>query len=99
LLGKCYEKGDGVKHDFEQAVYWYQKAADQGHAGGAEAVAILKAMLKEMFHESDYARRVAMKAMREKAVLRAAKAKFILVLALVIAVVALIIKFIAAWVV
>ena len=31
-LGVCYEHGDGIKQDFKQAVYWYQKSADQGFA-------------------------------------------------------------------
>lgn len=31
-LGLCYEKGWGVSQDFQQARYWYQKAAEQGFA-------------------------------------------------------------------
>lgn len=30
-LGRCYDKGLKVKQDYEQALYWYQKAAEQGH--------------------------------------------------------------------
>ena len=30
-LGKRYYHGDGVEQDYEQAVYWLQKAAEQGH--------------------------------------------------------------------
>ncbi len=31
-LGVCYETGDGVRQDYEKAIFWYKKAADQGHA-------------------------------------------------------------------
>lgn len=31
-LGVCYEQGDGIAQDFEQAVYWYKEAANQGYA-------------------------------------------------------------------
>ena len=31
-LGKCYDKGNGVKEDDKLAVNWYAKAAEQGHA-------------------------------------------------------------------
>ena len=31
-LGNCYYYGKGVKKDFTQAAYWYQKAAEQGYA-------------------------------------------------------------------
>lgn len=31
LLGQMYASGRGVEQDSEQAVYWYQKAASQGH--------------------------------------------------------------------
>ncbi|MBM7562709.1 tetratricopeptide repeat protein [Fusibacter tunisiensis] len=30
-LGLCYENGDGVAQDYEEAVKWYKKAAEQGH--------------------------------------------------------------------
>lgn len=30
-LGQLYEKGDGVRKDFKQAVQWYGLAAEQGH--------------------------------------------------------------------
>ena len=30
ILGECYSKGEGVKQDYEQAAYWYRKAAEQG---------------------------------------------------------------------
>lgn len=36
-LGQFYECGEGVKADEEKALYWYGKAADQGHD---EAIAI-----------------------------------------------------------
>ena len=31
-LGEKYEKGDGVTKDLQEALKWYTKAADQGHA-------------------------------------------------------------------
>ena len=31
-LGECYEDGQGVYIDLEQAVFWYRKAAEQGDA-------------------------------------------------------------------
>lgn len=30
-LGRCYDKGLKVAQDYQQALYWYQKAAEQGH--------------------------------------------------------------------
>lgn len=30
-LGRCYYHGDGVPQDYQQAVYWYRRAAEQGH--------------------------------------------------------------------
>jgi len=33
-LGVLYAQGVGVPRDQEQALYWYRKAADQGHPGG-----------------------------------------------------------------
>jgi TPR repeat protein len=32
FLGLMYSEGLGVAQDYKQAVYWYQKAADQGYA-------------------------------------------------------------------
>jgi len=31
-LGVCYVNGDGVAKDAEQAVSWYRRAAEAGHA-------------------------------------------------------------------
>ncbi|HNT52709.1 MAG TPA: tetratricopeptide repeat protein, partial [Candidatus Syntrophosphaera sp.] len=33
-LGQCYEKGKGVTADAEEAIRWYQLAADKGHMDG-----------------------------------------------------------------
>ena len=30
-LGLLYENGEGVTHDYREAVYWYTKSAEQGH--------------------------------------------------------------------
>jgi len=34
LVGSCYDLGNGVPQDLSEAVSWYRKAAEQGHAGG-----------------------------------------------------------------
>lgn len=39
-LGLCYELGDGVKRSPAEAVKWYRKAAEQGHAGGQIALGV-----------------------------------------------------------
>lgn len=31
MAGKMYSDGDGVEQDYAKAVYWYTKAAEQGH--------------------------------------------------------------------
>ena len=33
VLGVMYDNGEGVPEDDAQAVSWYRKAAQQGHAG------------------------------------------------------------------
>jgi TPR repeat protein len=30
MLGYCYENGYGVAEDLEQAIHWYQQAAERG---------------------------------------------------------------------
>ncbi len=30
-LGWCYESGQGVSHDYTQAIQWYRKIAALGH--------------------------------------------------------------------
>ncbi|MDI3503220.1 MAG: uncharacterized protein PWP64_156, partial [Candidatus Cloacimonadota bacterium] len=32
ILGVCYDIGEGVDKNPKQAVYWYEKAANQGNA-------------------------------------------------------------------
>lgn len=41
-LGNTYYYGEGVAQDYAQAVYWFQKAAEQGHSDA-------KKILKEKF--------------------------------------------------
>ena len=36
-----YERGNGVEQDYEKAVYWYSKSAEQGDADACEALAML----------------------------------------------------------
>ena len=42
-LGWMYENGRGVPQERPLALYWYNKAADQGHAPSKEAIQRLKA--------------------------------------------------------
>ena len=37
-LGLCYANGDGVPKDLSEAVRWYRKAAEQGHAPAQSAL-------------------------------------------------------------
>jgi hypothetical protein len=37
-MGLCYEKGDGVNRDKDEAIYWYQKAAARGIRGATEGI-------------------------------------------------------------
>ena len=37
-LGYCYENGKGIKSDLTKAIYWYQKAANQGHINAQKAL-------------------------------------------------------------
>ena len=37
-LGTTYSRGKGVAQDDEQAVFWYQKAAEQGHVDAQKAL-------------------------------------------------------------
>jgi len=32
LLARCYENGDGVKQDYDEAYKWYMKALEQGNS-------------------------------------------------------------------
>jgi hypothetical protein len=36
-----YDKGQGVKQDYNQAVNWYHKAADQGYAKAQDNLSIM----------------------------------------------------------
>ena len=40
-LGECYENGDVVDQDLQQAAKWYRMAAGQGHEPACEALARL----------------------------------------------------------
>ena len=31
MIGLCYERGEGVRVEKTMAIYWYSKAAEQGH--------------------------------------------------------------------
>lgn len=36
-LGLCYEEGRGVEPDIEEAIEWYNRAADRGHTEAAKS--------------------------------------------------------------
>jgi TPR repeat protein len=40
-LGKKYEYGQGVKRDYQQAIYWYRQAAEQGHTEAQECLVFI----------------------------------------------------------
>ena len=40
-LGRCYDKGFKTARDYKQALYWYQKAAEQGHDKAANNLGCL----------------------------------------------------------
>lgn len=42
FLGAAFENGYGVERDFEKAVGWYRKAAEQGHPGALEILKKIK---------------------------------------------------------
>lgn len=46
-LGLCYLLGEGVEEDFEQAKFWLEKAADQGHSDAQELLSELNEILNE----------------------------------------------------
>ena len=46
-LGVCYIKGEGVEEDFEQAKFWLEKAAAQGHSDAQELLSELNEILNE----------------------------------------------------
>jgi TPR repeat protein len=48
-LGIAYTFGKGVLKDYKQAVYWYQKAADQGYAKAQSNLGIAYAFGKGVF--------------------------------------------------
>jgi len=37
-LAKCYEKGEGVKRNYEKAFYWFSKSAEQGYEYSVSAM-------------------------------------------------------------
>ncbi|WP_169432913.1 tetratricopeptide repeat protein [Desulfotignum balticum] len=38
MMGLMYEHGEGVLHDSQKAIEWYEKAAKQGHAQAQENI-------------------------------------------------------------
>jgi TPR repeat protein len=40
-VGVCYEKGDGVERDLDEARRWYARAAAKGHQAAIERLAEL----------------------------------------------------------
>jgi TPR repeat protein len=48
-LGIAYTFGKGVLKDYKQAVYWYQKVADQGDAEAQSILGVMYANGKGVF--------------------------------------------------
>ena len=40
-LAECYDKGNGLTQDYEQAAVWFEKAATQGHMRAQSSVAYM----------------------------------------------------------
>lgn len=49
-IGLCYEYGRGVNQDYYEAVKWYRKAAEQGHAG-AQKILVFAIIMDEGLHK------------------------------------------------
>ena len=45
-MGECYEMGNGVEKDLDEAIRWYQKAADQGVPAAVQKIETLQKALK-----------------------------------------------------
>lgn len=54
-LGRLYARGDGVKKDFKEAAYWFEKAANRNHRDAADK-------LSHMYEVGDGVRRDAERA-------------------------------------
>lgn len=46
LLGNMYKDGDEVSKDKEKAIYWLQKAADQGHKGAKMELELIEPQIR-----------------------------------------------------
>jgi TPR repeat protein len=46
MLGDMYKRGDEVIKDKEKAIYWFQKAADQGHQGAKMELELLEPQIR-----------------------------------------------------
>ena len=44
-LGYCYENGEGVEQDYEQALLWYQRKVDVGYKAAEQDVARVEELL------------------------------------------------------
>jgi hypothetical protein len=54
-LGIAYAIGKGVLKDYKQAVYWYQKAADQGYAEAQSILGVMYAFGKGVLKDDKQA--------------------------------------------
>ena len=43
-LAVIYHGGYYMKHDLDEAIFWYQKAADQGHEGARKQLFLLRSL-------------------------------------------------------
>ena len=41
-LAECYEKGQGVPKDMDEAIRWYRKAAEQGNKDAEKRLEVLE---------------------------------------------------------
>lgn len=53
-LGECYKEGFGVEKDIEEAVRWYQKAAERGSKYAQEQLSMLNVIIREEKREQKY---------------------------------------------
>ena len=53
-LGRCYDRGEGVEQDYEQAIYWYTLSAEQGNHKAQNNLAYLYVNGNDFGIEQDF---------------------------------------------
>ncbi|KAI9197227.1 uncharacterized protein BJ171DRAFT_229782 [Polychytrium aggregatum] len=51
VLGRCYESGEGIDQDYDTAILWYSKAADQANEDGRLHSAFLRGWFSLIGHD------------------------------------------------